>query len=108
MLLPDEKLGADMLDALDERCLHHVSTHVYGHETKRARCWAEQQVQMVDALLGWLDRSKPGAQGDARLQGAVSLLRDHLSSARHDLDHTIQEIDETVDRRWQSRWEQEH
>ncbi len=105
MLIPDEKLAVELLDALDERCLSGISTHVYGPETKLERCWAEQQHQMVEALLGWLDRKAPEAEADARLCQAVAVLRDHLQGARHDLDDAIHHIDETADRRWRSRWE---
>lgn len=105
MLVPDEKLGADILDALDDRCVSVISPHVYGQEIKLERCWAEQQYHMVQALLGWLDRKMPASQEDPRLRQAAGVLRDHLASAGRELDHTIQQIDQTVDRRLQSRWE---
>lgn len=105
MLVPDEKFAVDLLDALDDRCVSDLSTFVYGNETKLDRCWAEQQYHMLDALLGWLDRSMPQAREDDRLRRAAGVLRDHLASARRDLDQAIHEIDETADRRWRSRWE---
>ena len=107
MFVPDEKFAVDLLDALDDRCVSDVSTLVYGTETKLDRCWAEQQYQMVGALLGWLDRIAPDAREDDRLRQAAGVLRDRLASARRELDQTIHEIDETADRRWRSQWEGE-
>lgn len=105
MFVPDEKFAVDLLDALDDRCISDLSPRVYGAESKLDRCWAEQQYQMVDALLGWLDRKIPDAQEDERLRRAAGVLRDHLASARRDLDQTIHEIDETAGRRWRSQWD---
>jgi hypothetical protein len=102
MLTPDEKLAEDFLEALDLRSLPQVPQYV-SEAGRDERWWLEQQYEMIDAVVGWLERWETNPRtGSLRarhdpLCEAVAVVHDHLAFSKDRLRERMADLDEAAD-----------